>query len=32
MECVGEDLRFDESCYKKVWESEKFDVKDDMEN
>lgn len=32
MECVGEDLSFDESCYKKVWESEKFDVKDDMEN
>ena len=32
VECVGEDLAFDDSCYKKVWESEKFDVKDDMEN
>ncbi len=31
-ECVGEDLCFDESLYKKVWESEKMDVKDDMEN
>lgn len=29
-ECVGEELSFDESCYKKVWESEKMDVKDDM--
>ncbi len=32
MECVGEEFVFDESCYKKVWESDKMDVKDDMEN
>lgn len=31
-ECIGEDLTFDESCYKKVWESDKMDVKDDMDN
>mgnify|MGYP006946579445 FL=1 len=31
-ECIGDEYQFDESCFKKVWESEKIDVKDDMEN
>ena len=31
-ECIGEEYQFDETFYKKIWESEKMDVKDDMEN
>lgn len=31
-ECIGEEYHFDETLYKKIWESEKMDVKDDMEN
>lgn len=31
-ECIGDELLFDEGCYKKIWESDKLDVKDDMEN
>jgi len=31
-ECIGEEYQFDETLYKKIWESEKMDVKDDMEN
>lgn len=31
-ECIGEEYHFDENCYKKIWESEKMDVKDDMNN
>lgn len=31
-EFIGEEYHFDETCFKKVWESEKIDVKDDMDN
>ena len=31
-ECIGGEYQFDETLYKKIWESEKMDVKDDMEN
>ncbi len=29
-ECIGDEYKFDETLFKKVWESDKFDVKDDM--
>lgn len=31
-ECIGDEFLLDQGCYKKIWESDKLDVKDDMEN